>query len=1234
MADAAAGKRSGGGTASDPDILAHSNLRQTGRRLSVSLDGSGQQVEVDTGELNAVAKLLSTDRIVEQKARAVRRRADERRRRRKGMDKVAKRNDKIQELFQTFDIDGDGTIDEIEFGEVIRFLRIPIPPENITRTFMTIDTDGTGSISLREFQTWYNGDGKTLIKQNGLERFRMNLRDLSEPARKARDMTVAKYEILRENFRRQRQVLKDQERAKRELEEAKRLAEEAEAEAKRMEELEDLALEADAALLDEDDHLEGHLDDLDSDDDGESGSHGSGVENSASTPHEAKNPSQPEWRQRRHNYLMGPDVRHILTRVNSVPYSGLVLQVSGRQQRSRDKDESDHETELEAEDDDNDDREDESKQESDFPFRLRILLKTTHPSEAATLAAVAEYCDAASKGDEPPKPLIVLLKTSATFFHPAAVLGLAAGGGGGVSTVASGATEVAASSAAPGIGAGFTGDFVSWRAVCHVPAALLHHELAVFLRAYRYLVSDPELRNFVAGTTAFGMSGVPYMRDFGALAGTGSFTGLRGEPHAGGDGGQALREIRLGLALRSSEIAEPLTHDDAVDASGANHTQVKSVSGGNSTVFAREADLLQLHELLVSGDGPRSDGRGVVVIAGSSGVGKAAVVSAYARVASFRFPLGVYTIRLDNPFEREASVRDTVVKLETLFPGAFGSRVEVGTADSDKIASVSESQAPAVRSHGAAVDDLTPAERTLLHHLHTTAGWLLVLPNIQSSAQLQEFLGRWDLIDRCRAGCGSVVATTALAPADFGEYTSAAGDESDYKPAMFRIQRLSSFSRQEGSAFLLGCVYSFFPSMSPQPSTNSDTDGADAAEAAAVHSANMVGAACKRIVKLARNSPCALKVCVDGIAQVLRRQQQERVPEVKLVGSDSDDEENEGNDEVEQNTSRHLLACSEADVAAALEEYADHLDGAAAGLSSPRTGSLVAVEVAAALAANTAILKAGFPKQWKQASLVLQLCAAVRNRRVPLSLAAQFLAGAAEVLSGKAPSARGTAKAEIQALRVVGLLEASGLLVTRCHFGAPEPQGDHPNAPGSAGTALRLDSTVLFFNHAIHEALGHLIETKVKLLPVIAGLFHDTYRGAVAAALGSSSGVPPRDTGEGDVSLRSGNRLVTPEGCLSALHTPFSAPQATSRQKRNRGKSSNNGQREKSAPVVGGEVASLAVAESIAHLHALLSKHRVSKIQIKRSLDDFLHYFLDLGLFATELHAAELAQEYFGLYYR
>ncbi len=110
---------------------------------------------MDAGELNAVAKLLSSDHLVEQKARVVRRQRDERRQRRKTMGKVERRADKIRELFETFDIDGDGTIDEIEFAEVIRFLRIPIAPEEFTPTFMTIDTDSTGSISLAEFSVWY-----------------------------------------------------------------------------------------------------------------------------------------------------------------------------------------------------------------------------------------------------------------------------------------------------------------------------------------------------------------------------------------------------------------------------------------------------------------------------------------------------------------------------------------------------------------------------------------------------------------------------------------------------------------------------------------------------------------------------------------------------------------------------------------------------------------------------------------------------------------------------------------------------------------------------------------------------------------------------------------------------------------------------------------------------------------------------------------------------------------------
>ena len=1086
--------------------------RTPGRRISISLDVSGRQLEVDTGELNAVAKLLSTDRLLEQKARAVERRCDERRRRRRQMDKVAKRNDKIHEMFETFDIDGDGTIDEIEFSEVVRFLRIPIETDNITRTFMTIDSDGTGSISLQEFQNWYNTDGKALIKRNGLERFRMNMQNLSQASRKARYMTIAKYEILRENFVRHREAKREQEQAAREAAEAK------------LAELSDEELEFDAAAaLNDEDLLDGHDDD-DVDGDAVHGdSNGGDLEVAAEELLDAAddatdsnliagsqdNAPQPIWRRHAANVLFADDVRHILSRVNSVEYSCLALNVCDNTTDDGTVGNAAHQ----------------------LPFGLHIAFKTVQSDEASSLAALAEFCELKAERDEPPRPLIVLFKSSLGFCD-----GIFDEEGNDLIPSTS-APSASRSTVRSGDAEGLGGDYVCWRLLCHVPASLPNEDLAVFLRSYHLLMGDSSVRHF------FDRSGraVPFVRDFATLATKGAFTGLRGAPRNGGDAGAALRELRVGMLLRSDSFAS-----------------------GGAELFGRERELLRLHQLLsLPPDADKAEA-GVVVVLGMSGVGKKFLAATYARLASQRFPMGVFNLCLADAFQLQLSANCAVKSCRQLSPAT-------------------DSTQHAFRVSDFSYNAFSHAEQHLLRYLHSTVGWALLVHGVRSAAQLKKFLGERRLLQRTRDRCGCIIAVSDT-PAD--EFTTLDVTEDASGLGSFaNVLHLSTFSRQEGSIFLLSNGYAL-----SSPTTGSDsgavvgdtspTPSDEESEFAALarDQAVIAGNSAKAIVKLTRCNPCALQLCLDGVCQVLRKQQQQQyVPPV--VDSDEDDDLDEPEKPPEP-----LINLDNA-VATAFQQYVERLKSDGEAVKQPKNGA--AIEIVKALTTNIALLRERFPKLWKQASLALQLCTCVHHSHVSLHLISQFFVAAAEASSSTAPSAkstaRATAKAEAQAVRVCSLLEATGFVSTRLAHD-PSPLLNRRTQPGSASSNLSVEGTALFWNAAVHKALYNAVEAKTKLVTTISEI--------VFTGLSES-----------DFAFNRTRDAISPAKCLSSLA------------------------REDRHPSTGVAIAQSAAA---AHLHILLTRHRVSKIQIKRCLTDYMPWFFALAMFAVDANDDESSKDYFG----
>jgi Ca2+-binding EF-hand superfamily protein len=63
--------------------------------------------------------------------------------------------DGLLRIFERFDKDGDGSIDEGEFGEVLDALGWDSPPEVRSLEFAVIDENSDGEVEFQEFAEWW-----------------------------------------------------------------------------------------------------------------------------------------------------------------------------------------------------------------------------------------------------------------------------------------------------------------------------------------------------------------------------------------------------------------------------------------------------------------------------------------------------------------------------------------------------------------------------------------------------------------------------------------------------------------------------------------------------------------------------------------------------------------------------------------------------------------------------------------------------------------------------------------------------------------------------------------------------------------------------------------------------------------------------------------------------------------------------------------------------------------------
>ena len=64
---------------------------------------------------------------------------------------------KYEEIFRRYDVDGSGTIEAAELGEVMKDLGQEVSPAELRKMIEAIDADGSGEIDFEEFMQAVNG---------------------------------------------------------------------------------------------------------------------------------------------------------------------------------------------------------------------------------------------------------------------------------------------------------------------------------------------------------------------------------------------------------------------------------------------------------------------------------------------------------------------------------------------------------------------------------------------------------------------------------------------------------------------------------------------------------------------------------------------------------------------------------------------------------------------------------------------------------------------------------------------------------------------------------------------------------------------------------------------------------------------------------------------------------------------------------------------------------------------
>ena len=123
---------------------------------------ASESVNKDKEKTEAAAKKVADEKVAKEKAdkeAQVKKKEEEAKEKEEEsvveMTEEEKLRNRLNAVFLKFDSDGGGTLDEDEFGILLKELHVFMNENQVSATFRSIDEDGEGSIDFEEFFEWY-----------------------------------------------------------------------------------------------------------------------------------------------------------------------------------------------------------------------------------------------------------------------------------------------------------------------------------------------------------------------------------------------------------------------------------------------------------------------------------------------------------------------------------------------------------------------------------------------------------------------------------------------------------------------------------------------------------------------------------------------------------------------------------------------------------------------------------------------------------------------------------------------------------------------------------------------------------------------------------------------------------------------------------------------------------------------------------------------------------------------
>ncbi len=61
----------------------------------------------------------------------------------------------LRAMFEAFDPDGNGTLAETQFKNLVRKLGLKVTDTKASKAFLTLDAQGTGRVDFNDFKVWW-----------------------------------------------------------------------------------------------------------------------------------------------------------------------------------------------------------------------------------------------------------------------------------------------------------------------------------------------------------------------------------------------------------------------------------------------------------------------------------------------------------------------------------------------------------------------------------------------------------------------------------------------------------------------------------------------------------------------------------------------------------------------------------------------------------------------------------------------------------------------------------------------------------------------------------------------------------------------------------------------------------------------------------------------------------------------------------------------------------------------